>query len=116
MVINSNGHDDAAPAASEDNPGSERTDRLLRALAEKLQGRGLEASLATYPVNGVKGSHFDKVLVTNPAAPERGTVHVEKGGLVTWEYFTSLDGEAGAARVLDDVTNVLRGAGERFRQ
>jgi hypothetical protein len=92
--------------------GSDRMDRRLRFLAEKLQSRGLDCRLNNYPVNGVKGKHFDKILVTNPLAPKRGDVHIERDGLVAWEIFVNLH-DTDAERVLDDVANVLRAKRER---
>ena len=80
----------------------------------KLESRGLESRLVTYSGNGVQGSHRNAVNVTNPAAPERGMIHVEKNGLVTWEYSGTLD-TAGISKILDDVTNILRTTGLRFR-
>jgi hypothetical protein len=82
-------------------------DRLLSVFADKLRSRGLHCRLETYPVNGVKGKHFDKVLVSNPAAAERGDVHIEKEGLIIWEYVVNLHDDADAGTLLDDVTNVL---------
>jgi hypothetical protein len=95
-------------SASDSADSGFRTDRLLRGLAEKLESRGLDVSLVTYPVNGGKGEHFDAIVAVNPAAMERGKVQVEKEGLVLWEYTGTLD-EARAGKILDEVTNVLRG-------
>jgi hypothetical protein len=89
--------------------GSDYMDGRLRLLKEELQSRGLDCSLNTYPVNGVKGKHFDKVLVNNPAAPERGDIHIEKEGLVTWEIFVNLHDDADVSQILDDVANILLG-------
>jgi hypothetical protein len=83
-------------------------DRLLSVFADRLRSRGLDCRLETYPVNSVKGNHFDKVLVSNPAAAERGDVHIEKEGLIIWEYSVKLHDDADAETLLDDVTNVLR--------
>jgi hypothetical protein len=83
-------------------------DRLLGGFADKLRSRGLDCRLETYPVNGVKGRHFDKVFVSNPAASERGDVHIEKGGLIIWEFCVNLHDESDASALLDDVTNILR--------
>lgn len=101
----------AAPAQE---PGADYLDRQLHALLEKLQARGLEAKLVTYPVNGVKSEHYDAVTVTNPAAPERGTMHVDSDGCVTWEYPGSLDA-AGISETADEATNALRATGVRYR-
>jgi hypothetical protein len=109
-----NGSTPDSPAAPAQDPGADYLDRQLRALSEKLQARGLEARLVTYPVNGVKGEHYDAVTVTNPAAPERGIMHVESDGCVTWEYAGSLDA-AGISKTADEATNALRATGVRYR-
>jgi hypothetical protein len=102
------------PAATAQDRGAGYLDGQLRALSEKLQARGLEAELASYPVNGVRGEHYDAVRATNPAAPERGTIHVDSDGCVTWEYVGSLDA-VGISRAADEATNVLRASGVCFR-
>lgn len=48
------------------------------------------------------------VVVTNPAALERGEFRVGDDGGVTWEYWGQLD-ESGAGQILDTITNALRG-------
>ena len=83
-------------------------------LSEKLQARGLDARLVTYPVNGVKGKHYDAVTVTNPAAPERGTMHIDSDGCVTWEHPGSLDA-AGISTTADEATSALQAAGMQYR-
>jgi hypothetical protein len=83
-------------------------DRLLGGFADKLRSRGLHCRLETYIVDGVRGKHFDKILVSNPAAAERGDVHIEKEGMIIWEYCVNLHDEGDAGALLDDVTNVLR--------
>lgn len=109
-----NGSKPDGPVMPGQSPGADYVDRQLRALSEKLQARGLEAMLVTYPVNGVKGEHYDAVKVTNPVAPERGTMQVESDGYVTWECFGSLD-DAGVSKTADEATNVLRATGVRHR-
>jgi hypothetical protein len=101
----------AAPAPDFD---ADYADSQLRALSEKLLERGLEARLVSYPVDGVKGEHFDAVVVLNPAAPERGMMHFESNGCVTWEYDGSLDA-AGIGRATDEAINALRATGVRSR-
>jgi len=86
-------------------------DSRLRALSEKLQRRGLRAQLVTYPVNGVKGEHYDAITVTNPASPERGSMQIELEGWVTWEYSGSLDNDAGIGNIAYEATSALRAAG-----
>jgi len=90
-------------------------DQRLRVLAEKLEIRGLNPRLVSYPVEGVKGRHHDALSVTNPAAPERGLIHVEKDGSVTWVYSGKLD-DAGISKILDEATNALRATGLRSRK
>jgi hypothetical protein len=98
--------------------GAERASRstgysaALRALAEQLESRGLAACLLTYPVMGAERPRFEAVTAINPRAADRGVVHVNGDGLVTWEYPGNLD-EAGT--ILDNVTNVLRAVGPHFR-
>jgi hypothetical protein len=90
-------------------------DQRLRVLAEKLEMRGLNSRLVSYPVEGVKGRHHDALSVTNTAAPERGLIHVEKDGSVTWVYSGKLD-DAGISKILDEATNALRATGLRSRK
>jgi hypothetical protein len=110
---------DGAPGISvapcPDNCAECASDQCLRVLAEKLEMRGLNARLVTYPDEGVKGRHHDALSVTNTAAPERGLVHVEKNGSVTWVYSGTLD-DAGISKILDEATNALRAAGLRSRK
>ena len=61
-------------------------DSRLRSLAEKLRHHGLTAILVSYLTDGVRNKHYDAINVTNPASPERGTIHIEKDGMITWEY------------------------------
>lgn len=102
------------PAARVQNPDANYVDKQLRVLSEKLEARGLEARLVTYPVNGVKGEHYDAVTITNLAAPERGAMHVDSDGCVTWEYPGSLDA-AGISKTADDAINALWATGMRCR-
>jgi hypothetical protein len=57
--------------------------------------------------------HVEQIVITNPAAMERGEVRVGDDGSVTWEYFGKLD-ETGVSNILDEVTNALRATGVRF--
>jgi hypothetical protein len=52
----------------------------LRVLAEMLRRRGLDARLASYPVDGVESGFTDALAVTNPGDPGRGIGYVEKDG------------------------------------
>jgi hypothetical protein len=95
-------------------PSDYYVDGQLRALGEKLQARGLEARLVTYPFDGIKGDHYDAVVVTNPAAPERGTMHIYSDGCLTWECHGRLD-PVGISKTADEATNALRAMGVRYR-
>jgi hypothetical protein len=95
-----------------DNCAECASDQRLRVLAEKLELRGLDSRLVSYPVEKVKGRHHDALSVTNTAIPERGMIHVEKDGSVTWVYSGKLD-DAGFSKILDEATNALRATGMR---
>jgi hypothetical protein len=88
---------------------------LARMLVSKLESRGLESRLATYPGDPDDDEHVEVIVITNPSARERGEVRVGDDGSVTWEYFGKLD-EAGVRSIVGEVTNALRAAGVRFRQ
>jgi hypothetical protein len=83
---------------------------LAEMLVDRLEARGLEARLVTYP--GV-GERVEQIVIVNPAALERGEVRVGDDGSVVWEYFGSLD-KPGVAKILDEVTNALRATGVRL--
>jgi hypothetical protein len=87
---------------------------LLRMLAKKLESRGLDYRLVTYPGGTGEDQHIEEIVVINPAARERGEIRVCDDGGVTWEYFGKID-EAGVDKILDDATNALRATGLRFR-
>jgi hypothetical protein len=86
---------------------------LARMLARKLESRGLDSRLMTYPGDAPDDEHVEEIVIVNPAARERGEVRVGDDGSVTWEYFGKLD-EAGVSRIVDEVTNALRATGVRF--
>jgi hypothetical protein len=88
---------------------------LIRMLAKTLESRGLDFRLVAYPDGTREGEHVEEIVVTNPRAPERGEVRVSNVGGVTWEYFGKLD-EAGAGKILDEITNALRATGLRLRR
>jgi hypothetical protein len=79
-------------------------------LVSRLEGRGLDPRLVTYPGDDER---VEQIVIVNPAARERGEVRVGDDGSVTWEYFGSLD-EAGVSKILDEVTNALRAMGVRL--
>jgi hypothetical protein len=86
---------------------------LIRALAERLEGRGLNSHLVTYTGGAHGDEHVEEIVVTNPVARERGEVRVGDDGSVTWEYFGKLD-DAGVSKILDEITNALRATGLRM--
>jgi hypothetical protein len=86
---------------------------LARLLAKKLEGRGLDSRLVTYPGDADDDERVEEIVIVNPTARERGEVRVGDDGSVTWEYFGKLD-EAGVSNVVDEVTNALRATGVRF--
>jgi hypothetical protein len=79
-------------------------------LAEKVEGRGLDSRVVTYTGGAHEGDHVEQIVVTNPAAPERGEVRIGDDGSMTWEYFGKLD-DAGTSKILDEATNALRATG-----
>jgi hypothetical protein len=86
---------------------------LARMLVRKLESRGLDSRLGAYPDDADDDEHVEEIVITNPAARERGEVRVGDDGSVTWEYFGRLD-EVGVGNILDEVTNALRATGVRF--
>jgi len=86
----------------------------LRVLARRLESRGLDARVVVYP-GGVADEHVEEIVITNPAARERGEIHVGDDGGIMWEYFAELD-NAGLSRILDEVTNALRSPGVLLRR
>jgi hypothetical protein len=88
---------------------------LVETLAEKLKGRGLDARVITYLGGPHEGDHVEEIVVTNPAARERGEVRISDDGHVTWEYDGRID-EAGMSKILDDATTALRSSGILLRR
>jgi hypothetical protein len=88
---------------------------LARMLGKRLESRGLSFRLVTCPDEDSPDSHIEQVIVTNPQSPERGEVRVSDDGNVTWEYSGALD-DAGASRIVDEITNALRASGLPFRR
>lgn len=86
---------------------------LARLLVLRLENRGLDARLVTYPADADDDEHVEEIVIVNPAARERGEVRVGDDGSVTWEYFGNLD-EAGVTSIVDEVTNALRATGVRL--
>lgn len=82
-------------------------------LVDRLEGRGLDPRLVTYPADSGDDERVEQIVIVNPAAPARGEVRVGNDGNLTWEYFGSLD-EAGVSKILDEVTNALRATGVRL--
>jgi hypothetical protein len=77
---------------------------LARMLAKKLESRGLDFRLVTYPSDADDDEHVEEIVITNPVARERGEMRVGDDGSVTWEYFGRLD-EAGVSNIVDEATN-----------
>jgi|SRR5450755_3045965 hypothetical protein len=88
---------------------------LIRMLGKKLESRGLEFRLVTYPDDESQDSHVEQIVVTNPRSPERGEVRVSDDGSVTWEYLGRLD-DGGAGGILDEIINALRASGLPLRR
>jgi hypothetical protein len=88
---------------------------LIRMLGKRLESRGLEFRLVTYPGDESQDSRAEQIVVTNPRSPERGEVRVSDDGSVTWEYHGTLD-DAGACRILDEIINALRASGLPLRR
>jgi hypothetical protein len=86
---------------------------LARMMASRLESRGLDPRLVTYPGDPGDDERVEEIVIVNSAAPERGEVRVGDDGSVTWEYFGSLD-EAGVSSILDEVTSALRATDMRL--
>jgi hypothetical protein len=87
--------------------------RRIRALAESLEGHGLKSRLVAYSGGSHYDDHVEEIVITNPAARERGEIRVGDDGSVTWEYFGSLD-DASVGQILDQVTNALGANDQRM--
>jgi hypothetical protein len=83
---------------------------LLLVLGRRLESRGLDFRLVTYPGDEVPGSRVEQVVVTNPRCLERGEVRVSDDGTVTWEFPGSLD-DAGVGRIVGEIAAALRVSG-----
>jgi hypothetical protein len=88
---------------------------VIRLLGKKVESRGLDFRMVTYPDGESPDSHIDYIVVTNPRSPERGEVRVSDDGSVTWEYSGTLD-DAGVGRIADEITNALRASGLPVRR
>jgi hypothetical protein len=86
---------------------------LVRMLVKRLESRGLDSRVVTYPGDTDDDEHVEEIVIVNPAARERGEVRVGDDGSVTWEHFGRLD-EVGVSNILDEVTNALRAPGVLF--
>lgn len=114
MSIDESRSDTPAPH-NQDSPARCENGELIRILAKGLESRGLEYRLVTYPDDECQDEHVEEIVVTNPRARERGEIRVGDDGSVTWEYFGKLD-QAGAGRLLDEITNALRASGLPVRR
>jgi hypothetical protein len=87
----------------------------LHALGERLAHVGLASRVVTYPGDEHDDEHVEQIVVTNPAALERGELRISDDASVTWEYFGTLDGD-GSSKILDEAINALRATGLRLQQ
>jgi hypothetical protein len=99
----------------DDDDKAEYLDGQLRVLSQKLCAHGLKAQLVKYRIDGATSTYYDAIKVTNPGAPERGTMQIEKEGWVTWEFTGSVD-DAGISKLTDEAINALRATGLPFAQ
>lgn len=83
----------------------------LRLLAGKLGNKGLEATLMTC---GTAEGHYDSVNVVNPAAPQRGTFHIDDDGIAAWDFPGATLDDDGVGRMVDEAITVLRANGVRL--
>jgi len=115
-LIGCHHHPSSCELASDAPTGVHRDNgELAQMLGKKLESRGLDVRLATYPDDERQDRHIEQIVVTNPRSPERGEVRVSDDGSVTWEYLGSLDG-VGPSRILDEITNALRASGLPVRR
>jgi hypothetical protein len=98
------------PVVPGEDGNDEYLDGQIRKLSQKLRARGLETRLVSYMIDGVRGKYCDAVTVTNPSAPERGSMQIEKEGWMTWEYSGAVD-DAGISKLADEAANALRANG-----
>jgi hypothetical protein len=101
--------DDSAsgPAADQKSRAHCLNGELAGLLVSRLESRGLDTRLVTYPGDADDGEHVEEIVITNAAARERGEVRVGDDGSVTWEYFGKLD-QAGVRSIVDEITSALR--------
>jgi hypothetical protein len=49
------------------------------------------------------------MTVTNPAAPQRGSLHIDDDGSAAWDFpGAGLDDDEGIGRLIDEAMNALR--------
>lgn len=104
-----------------DEPEGKGTDRvhlgngeLPLIFAAGLEALGLDIRLVSYSGDGdgnADEEDVEEIVVTNPAAPERGEIRLGDDGSVTWECWGKLDGEAGISKILGTITSLLTGTG-----
>jgi 1-aminocyclopropane-1-carboxylate deaminase/D-cysteine desulfhydrase-like pyridoxal-dependent ACC family enzyme len=87
----------------------------LHALAERLARLGLASRVVTCPADEHDDEHAEQIVVTNPAAPERGELRISDDASVTWEYSGTFDGD-GSGTILDEAINALRATGLRLQR
>jgi len=88
---------------------------LIRMLGKRLESRGLDFRLVTYPDDESPDSHIEEIVVTNPRAPERGEIRLTDDGSLTWEFCGKLDDD-GAGRIMGEIINALRASGLPLRR
>lgn len=98
------------PVGPDEDGNAEYLDGQIRKLSDKLRARGLQTKLVSYMTDGIRSKYYDAITVTNPSAPERGSMQIEKEGWMTWEYSGTVD-DAGLSKLADEATNALRAAG-----
>jgi hypothetical protein len=100
----------STPVAPDEDGNDEYLDGQIRRLSETLRARGLETKLVSYMTDGIRSKYYDAITVTNPSAPERGSMQIEKEGWMTWEYSGTAD-DAGISKLADEAANALRANG-----
>jgi hypothetical protein len=100
----------ADPVVPDEDGNAEYLDGQIRKLSEKLRARGLQTKLVSYMTDGIRSKYYDAVTVTNPSAPERGSMQIEKEDWMTWEYSGTVD-DAGISKLADEATSALRATG-----
>jgi hypothetical protein len=75
--------------------------RALRAIAAILLARGLEVTETTSP------DGLSEIVVTNPAEPARGQMHVGPEGYLIWEYWAPAAARSADAEIMSTIIATL---------